>query len=133
LTLLLLPALQAAAPAWVAEIPSSGHQCSDIDFKDINYRHRPYDRWKAYGQSKTVFVVVLTHHFAERGVTANAVNPGDIRTGLQKYLTQEDMRSIGWIDERGNPFGLEDTRGRSLNIGVGSDRTGIGKYWWSPS
>lgn len=111
LTMLLLPALQAAAPARVVELTSSGHLRSDIDFDDINFRHRLYDRWNAYGQSKTanaLFTVGLTRHFSEQGITANAVNPGGIRTGLQKYLSQEDMRGLGWIDEHGNPLNALD-------------------------
>lgn len=105
LTCLLLPALRAAAPARVVVLSSSGHRRSDIHFDDIQYRQRPYDKWEAYGQSKTanaLFAVGLTRHFGSQGITANAVNPGAIRTGLQQHLSQEDLRARGWLDEQGN-------------------------------
>ena len=74
--------------------PSSGHSRSDIHFDDLNYRHRPYDSWEAYGQSKTanaLFAVGLTRHVGNQGITANAINPGVIATGLQRNLSLEDL------------------------------------------
>jgi NAD(P)-dependent dehydrogenase (short-subunit alcohol dehydrogenase family) len=58
-------------------------------FDDINFRFRPYDPLVAYGQSKTavnLFTVAATERWAGDGITANAVNPGSISTGLQKYV-----------------------------------------------
>jgi NAD(P)-dependent dehydrogenase (short-subunit alcohol dehydrogenase family) len=105
LTLLLLPALQAATPTRVVVLSSGGHRFSDIHFDDIQYRHRPYDKWEAYGQSKTanaLFAVGLTQHYGSQGITANAVNPGGIHTGLQQHLSPADLRARGWLDEQGN-------------------------------
>jgi NAD(P)-dependent dehydrogenase (short-subunit alcohol dehydrogenase family) len=135
LTTLLLPALQAAAPARVVVLTSSGHFRSDIHFEDIQYRQRPYDRWQAYGQSKTanaLFAVGLTRHFGEQGITANAVHPGFIWTGLQQHMTQEDMRALGWIDEDGNTSAIlnfktpEQGASTSVWAAVGQELEGIG-------
>jgi NAD(P)-dependent dehydrogenase (short-subunit alcohol dehydrogenase family) len=85
LTQSLFPALRNAVPARVVSLTSGTHRASDIHFDDIHYRHRPYEKWEAYGQSKTadaLFAVALTRHFREQGITANAVNPGGVRTGL---------------------------------------------------
>jgi NAD(P)-dependent dehydrogenase (short-subunit alcohol dehydrogenase family) len=105
LTQLLLPALRNAAPARVVSLTSGTHRASDIHFDDIQYRHRPYDKWEAYGQSKTaeaLLAVALTRHFGEQGITANAVNPGGVRTELQdRYLTPEEVRAR-YYDEAGN-------------------------------
>jgi NAD(P)-dependent dehydrogenase (short-subunit alcohol dehydrogenase family) len=102
---LLLPALRAAAPARVVSLTSGTHRASDIHFDDIQYQHRPYDKWAAYGQSKTadaLLAVALTRHFGAQGITANAVNPGGIRTGLQEqYLTPEEIRAR-YYDAAGN-------------------------------
>lgn len=101
----LLPALRKAVPARVVSLTSSAHRMSDIHFEDIQYRHRPYNKWEAYGQSKTADVllaVALTKHYHEQGITANAVNPGGVRTGLQQHLSYEDMRARGYYDEAGN-------------------------------
>ncbi|QBD80828.1 SDR family NAD(P)-dependent oxidoreductase [Ktedonosporobacter rubrisoli] len=134
LTLLLMPALQAAAPARVVALSSSGHRRSDIHFEDIQYRQRPYDRWEAYGQSKTadaLFAVGLTHHFARHGITANAVNPGGIHTGLQQHVPQEEWRSVGWVDEQGNltaRFNKTPEQGAATSIwaAVAPELAGIG-------
>lgn len=132
LTALLLPALQAAAPARVVVLSSSGHSVSDIHFDDINYRHRPYNKWEAYGQSKTanaLFAVSLTRHYGNRGVTANAINPGAIFTGLQQ---PEDLRAIGWVDEHGQRTNLLDWKtpeqgaATSVWAAVGQELEGIG-------
>ncbi len=53
LTLGLWPALAAAEGARVVSVSSRGHQISGIDFEDIDFRVRRYDKWVAYGQSKT--------------------------------------------------------------------------------
>jgi len=105
LATLLLPALAKAAAARVVSISSIGHRRSDVNFDDIDYRERSYDRWEAYGQSKTscaLLAVALTETQRERGITANAVNPGGSMTGLQRYLSKEELRAQGWLDEGGN-------------------------------
>ena len=95
----LLPALRAAGAARVVSLSSRGHRRGDVVFDDPNYRHRPYDPWQAYGQSKTataLFAVGLTRRHAGDGVTANAVMPGAIRTGLQGHLPGADLVQLGW-------------------------------------
>ena len=61
-----MPALLAAAPARVVALSSSGHRRSDVLLDDLNYDSRPYDKWEAYGNSKTanaLFAVGLTHKY----------------------------------------------------------------------
>lgn len=43
----------------------------------------------------------FTARFAAEGITANAVHPGGIMTGLQKQLTKQEMQARGWIDKEG--------------------------------
>jgi NAD(P)-dependent dehydrogenase (short-subunit alcohol dehydrogenase family) len=103
LTTDLLPALTADG-ARVVVLSSRAHRRGDVDFDDPNYERRPYDPWQAYGQSKTangLFAVGLTALCAERGVTANAVMPGAIMTDLQRHIPEQDLRSMGWVDEHG--------------------------------
>jgi NAD(P)-dependent dehydrogenase (short-subunit alcohol dehydrogenase family) len=106
LTAALLPALRAAGAARVVSLSSIGHRRSDIHFDDINFKARAYDPWAAYGQSKTanaLFAVGLTRRYAGDGITANAVMPGGIMTGLQKHMAHEEKLALGWIDEAGTP------------------------------
>jgi len=133
LTTLLLPALRAAAPARVVALSSSGHRRSDVHFEDLQYRTRPYDKWQAYGQSKTanvLFAVGLTQRHAGDGIIANAVHPGGIRTGLQKYIPEEEWRALGWIDAQGNVSPLFKTpeQGASTSVwaAVGPELAGVG-------
>jgi NAD(P)-dependent dehydrogenase (short-subunit alcohol dehydrogenase family) len=70
LTCLLAPALLAAAPARIINVSSGGHVISDVDWQDPNFEHRPYDKWVAYGQSKTanvLFTVELERRLGGRG------------------------------------------------------------------
>jgi NAD(P)-dependent dehydrogenase (short-subunit alcohol dehydrogenase family) len=100
----LLPALKAAGRVRVVSLTSLGHRRSDVHFEDLNFQHRPYDPWMAYGQSKTanvLFAVGLSQRFAALGISANAVHPGGIMTGLQKYVPHEEQVKMGWIDEAG--------------------------------
>jgi NAD(P)-dependent dehydrogenase (short-subunit alcohol dehydrogenase family) len=105
LTVGLLPALKAARKARVVELTSIGHRRSDIIFDDVNFRSHPYERWTAYGQSKTanaLFAVGVTQRWAGDGIIANAVHPGGIMSGLQKFVPREEQLAMGWIDEAGN-------------------------------
>jgi NAD(P)-dependent dehydrogenase (short-subunit alcohol dehydrogenase family) len=88
----------------VVSLSSIGHRRGGVNFEDIHYRSRPYDKWESYGQAKTanaLFAVGFDQRFADLGVNANAVMPGGIRTPLQRHLTDEEMRAFGWIDENG--------------------------------
>lgn len=88
----------------LVSLSSIGHRRGGVVFDDIHYRSRPYDKWESYGQSKTanaLFAVGFNERFADLGINANAVMPGGIRTPLQRYLTDEEMRAFGWIDEQG--------------------------------
>jgi len=92
-------ALAAAGGARVVSVSSNAHFMSDIVYDDIDYTHRGYDRWTAYGQSKTgdvLLAVEATRRWSAEGVVANALNPGAIATGLQKHTgglrTPEHLR-----------------------------------------
>src|SRR3954452_24416262 len=73
----LLPALVAAAPSRVVNLSSRGHVRGTVDWDDPHYRNRPYDKWEAYGQSKTAniwFTIELDRRYFDRGVRAYAVH-----------------------------------------------------------
>jgi NAD(P)-dependent dehydrogenase (short-subunit alcohol dehydrogenase family) len=91
------PALAAAGEARVVSVSSRGHLRSPIVFDDIHYRHREYDRWTAYGQSKTanvLFGVEATKRWAADGITVNALMPGVIRTNLTRHVTEADLQRL---------------------------------------
>lgn len=133
LTVGLLPALKAAGSARVVALTSIGHRRSDVNFEDLNFRRRPYDPWSAYGQSKTanvLFAVGVTQRHAADGITANAVHPGGIMSGLQKYVPRQDQINMGWIDESGavNPRFKSTAQGAATSIwaAVAPELAGVG-------
>lgn len=93
----------------VVMLSSIAHRLAGVDFEDPHFVIRPYDPWVSYGQSKSacsLLGVALTAHYADDGLFANAVHPGGIMTGLQKHMTDEEVRARGWVDENGvtNPL-----------------------------
>ncbi|WP_163568118.1 SDR family NAD(P)-dependent oxidoreductase [Fodinicola feengrottensis] len=83
-------ALAAAGSARVVSVSSVGHVNSDVDFDDLQFVRRPYDRWLAYGQSKTaniLFAVEAAKRWASDGIAVNALNPGRITaTHLSRHI-----------------------------------------------
>jgi len=57
LTRLLEPQLAAAGGARIVNLSSDGHRLADIDFDDPNWQHRAYDKFAAYGASKTANIL----------------------------------------------------------------------------
>ena len=97
LTGLLVPTVLASASARIVSLSSAGHHGSDIVWDDINFDRRPYDKWDAYGQSKTaniLFSVELEWRLGPRGVHAYAVHPGMIATELGRHLVPEDLQTL---------------------------------------
>jgi NAD(P)-dependent dehydrogenase (short-subunit alcohol dehydrogenase family) len=45
----------------------------------------------------------MTRRFASDGISTNAVHPGGIMTGLQKYVPREEQIKMGGIDDAGTP------------------------------
>ncbi len=100
----LVPALLKAGKARVVALSSIGHRRSPIKFDDPNFEHTPYDKWEAYGQSKTansLFAVELNRRLERKGVNAYAVHPGGIMTNLQRDMSQDEIRAFGWVDADG--------------------------------
>jgi len=112
LTTALLPALLAGAPSRLVALSSTGHKLSGVDFDDIHYERRDYNKWSAYGQAKSANALmalgVHLRHGAE-GITANAVHPGGIMTGLQKFLTHDEMAAMGWFNPDGTVLDIFKT------------------------
>ena len=97
MTGLIAPALLRGAPARVVSVSSRGHQMSPVVFDDIHFERRPYEKWSAYGQSKTaniLLAVELERRLGSRGVHANALHPGVIPTDLARHMVPEDYEHL---------------------------------------
>jgi NAD(P)-dependent dehydrogenase (short-subunit alcohol dehydrogenase family) len=88
LTRALLDALEAAGGARIVSVNSSANMITPVIFDDLHFKLLPYEPFVAYGQSKTVCVLLAaeaTRRWAGEGLFANALNPGAIATNLQKH------------------------------------------------
>ncbi|WP_035484889.1 oxidoreductase [Geminicoccus roseus] len=106
LTLALWPALAAACGARVVSVSSRGHQIAGVDFDDIDFNARPYDKWVAYGQSKTanaLFAVGLDRRGEQDGIRAYSLHPGQILTDLARHLSAEELAGFDAFDSEGRP------------------------------
>src|SRR5215469_11508274 len=107
LTARLWPALLRAQGARVVSLSSVGHRRAAVDFEDPNFEYREYDRWIAYGQSKTanaLFAVALDAVGQRDAIRAFSVHPGGVVTDLIRYMTTEEVRAYGVLDEHGRPI-----------------------------
>jgi NAD(P)-dependent dehydrogenase (short-subunit alcohol dehydrogenase family) len=97
MTGLIAPALLRGAPARVVSVSSRGHQMSPVVFEDVHFERRPYEKWSAYGQSKTaniLFAVELERRLGARDVHANALHPGVILTELSRHMVPDDYEHL---------------------------------------
>ena len=97
LTCLLEPALLAGAPGRVVNLSSGGHRFSNFSFEDPNYNARDYEKWQAYGESKTanaLFTVELDKRMKDSDVRSFAVHPGVIMTELSRHMEDADFTTL---------------------------------------
>ena len=88
LTIGLHDALRSASGARVVSLSSSGHLFSPVVFDDLHFDFIPYTPFGAYGQSKSataLLAVGIAQRWSGDGISANALHPGAIATGLQKH------------------------------------------------
>ncbi|MEV7030184.1 SDR family NAD(P)-dependent oxidoreductase [Streptomyces sp. NPDC093272] len=115
-------ALRDAGSARIVIVSSGAHRNVPFDFDDPHFARRPYDPWTAYGQSKSadVLLAVGARRWASDGITANALNPGYILTGLQRHLDDDTMRAFGVMDGDGNlkPLPYYKTPGQGASTSV---------------
>ncbi|WP_420312863.1 SDR family NAD(P)-dependent oxidoreductase [Streptomyces sp. YS-B37] len=92
------PALAAADGARVVSVSSIGHLFSPVVLDDLDYRFRPYDPWTSYGQSKTanaLFAVGAAERWADDGITANALMPGNVgETSLARHMDMDQVAAF---------------------------------------
>ena len=87
-------------------LSSSAHSLTGILWDDIHFRNNSYDKWMAYGQSKTassLIAIEFHRRMVDKGVSGFSVHPGGILTPLQRHLQKEEMVALGWMDEDGSP------------------------------
>jgi NAD(P)-dependent dehydrogenase (short-subunit alcohol dehydrogenase family) len=97
LTARLWPALKRAAGARVIALTSRGHARAGVDFDDPHFERREYDKWLAYGQSKTanaLFALALDRRGAPHRIRAFSVHPGAVLTDLLRFMPEEEQQAV---------------------------------------
>jgi NAD(P)-dependent dehydrogenase (short-subunit alcohol dehydrogenase family) len=97
LTRLLTPQLAAAQGARLVILSSGGHALGDVDFDDPNWERREYDKFVAYGASKTANILhtkEADRRLQELGIRAYAVHPGTVATSLARYMSRSDFSQL---------------------------------------
>ena len=118
-------------------LSSSAHALTGILWDDIHFNKQPYDKWMAYGQSKTassLIAIEFNEKMKDYGVEGFSVHPGGIITPLQRYLEKEEMIALGWMDEDGSPselaknFFKSPSQGASTSLwcATSNDLNGLG-------
>ena len=86
-------------------LSSSAHSISKILWDDIHFEDSSYNKWTAYGQSKTaasLLAIEFDRKMKDKGIRSFAVHPGGILTPLQRHLELEEMVALGWKKEDGS-------------------------------
>jgi NAD(P)-dependent dehydrogenase (short-subunit alcohol dehydrogenase family) len=96
LTTRLLDTLNESAPARIVNVASVAHAMEHLDIDDLQLA-RGYRPFRAYGRTKlanVMFTYELARRLAGTGVTANAVHPGLVRTGIGAKGGR--LTGVGW-------------------------------------
>ncbi len=131
LTDLLLERLAASGPARVVTVSSAAHTQGRIDFDDLQ-GERDYSGPRAYNQSKLanlLFTYELARRLTSRGVTANALHPGMVRTGFGAEDQQAAWKVVAPLVR---PFLRSPDRGAisSIHLAASPDVAGVtGTYF----
>lgn len=84
--------------ARIVSLSSRGHLVAAVDLDDPDFERRPYHPFAAYGQSKTanvLFAVEAARRWADDGITANALMPGNIAdTSLARHMDMEQVSAF---------------------------------------
>jgi len=97
LTRLLVPQLIAAEGARVVNLSSQAHWLADVDLDDPNWERREYDKFRAYGASKTsnlLHALEVDRRLSDDGVRAYAVHPGLVATALARHMGRDDVSAV---------------------------------------
>jgi NAD(P)-dependent dehydrogenase (short-subunit alcohol dehydrogenase family) len=97
LTRLLIPQLTAAGNARIVTLSSGGHVMGDVDFDDPHWENREYDKFVAYGASKTANILhamEADRRLRDFGIRAYAVHPGTVATSLARHMCRSDFSQL---------------------------------------
>jgi NAD(P)-dependent dehydrogenase (short-subunit alcohol dehydrogenase family) len=122
-TTLLLERIRAAAPARIVNVASDEHYRAraGLDLADLEGRGRRYSGVDAYARSKlanVLFTRELARRLPAKEVTANALHPGAVRTGIGQDGDARGLLRVLLAVAR--PFLLSPEQGAATSIHLAS-------------
>jgi NAD(P)-dependent dehydrogenase (short-subunit alcohol dehydrogenase family) len=122
LTNLLLDRMTESAPSRIVNVASTAHNAArkGIPFDDLQSTHG-YRGMHVYGQSKLaniLFTLELSRRFADKGVTANSLHPGTVRTGYGRDGDARGLLAFGI--KIASPFFLSPAKGARTSVYLAS-------------
>jgi NAD(P)-dependent dehydrogenase (short-subunit alcohol dehydrogenase family) len=122
LTNLLLERITASAPSRVVNVASTAHNTArkGIPFDDLQST-KHYGGMRVYGQSKLaniLFTLELARRWEGKGVTANSLHPGTVRTGYGRGGDAKGL--LGFGIKIASPFFLSAARGARTSVYLAS-------------
>ncbi|KAF2275370.1 NAD(P)-binding protein [Westerdykella ornata] len=130
----LLESASPAFPSRVVSVSSLGHRYSSIRFHDYNFEREPYDKWLAYGQSKTGNIWLanaINRKYAGRNLYAVGLHPGVIMTGLAWALDEKEVAQIITPEATRMLKSPEQGAATSVLAAVGKEWRTVGGVWAS--
>lgn len=100
LTLGLWPTLKKSGHARVVALSSIGHMAGKVDFSDLHFKTRAFEKNLAYGQSKSavaLFALQLDKLGQQHGIRGFSVHPGAMMTELGRNMSEADMAAWGIV------------------------------------
>lgn len=130
LTHLLTETLVASSPARVVNVASNAHRAARIDWDDLQME-RGYRGFQAYRNSKLMnllFTFELARRLEKRGVTANCMHPGVVRTGVARRGRFHER--LIWSLMRPTMIDAEEGAAGVLKLAAAPELAGVtGKYF----
>lgn len=115
-------------------VSSSGHNAGEVQFGDYDFSDgKTYTPWGGYGQSKTANIYMAnrihTLH-GSQGLHGLSLHPGGIWTGLQKFVTPEQMEEWKATPNVENLLkSVEQGAATSVLAAVGKEYEGKGRLY----
>jgi NAD(P)-dependent dehydrogenase (short-subunit alcohol dehydrogenase family) len=121
-------------PSRLILVSSLGHRSSPVRFGDYNFTSSGYDKYAAYGQSKTAmiwFANAVNRKYSSRNLYALALHPGLIYTALGDALTEEEKAP--WMGELPRKVAKSLGQGAATTVfaAVGEEWKKVGGVWVS--
>jgi NAD(P)-dependent dehydrogenase (short-subunit alcohol dehydrogenase family) len=115
-------------------VSSSGHAAGEVQFGNYDFSDgATYTPWAGYGQSKTSNIYMANHIntlYSSQGLHGISLHPGGIWTGLQKFVSEEQMAD--WMSKPNIEVIMKSTEqgaATSVLAAVGREYEGKGRIY----